>query len=132
MINGCSWIELQPLTSRNGCSWIELQPLTSRKHQLATIWLERKDSLAGLQDYEFWHVMYKYNSMHLKWLAVYIYRGSKTTKYDHVLFGDCHTIFTTYYASVRGVLSSQLMGFGMVLRTSSNGANSEEIIDQLQ
>ncbi|XP_062012659.1 uncharacterized protein LOC133729183 isoform X6 [Rosa rugosa] len=49
MINGCSWIELQPLTSRNGCSWIELQPLTSRKHQLATIWLERKDSLAGLQ-----------------------------------------------------------------------------------
>ncbi|PRQ22142.1 hypothetical protein RchiOBHm_Chr6g0247011 [Rosa chinensis] len=39
----------------NGCSWIELQPLTSQKHQLVTIWLERKDSLAGLQDYEFWH-----------------------------------------------------------------------------
>ncbi|PRQ20096.1 hypothetical protein RchiOBHm_Chr7g0224431 [Rosa chinensis] len=37
----------------NGCSWIELQPLTSRKHQvvlqLATIWLEHKDSLAAIE-----------------------------------------------------------------------------------
>ncbi|KAM5581947.1 sister chromatid cohesion 1 protein 2 [Rosa sericea] len=52
--------------------------------------------------------------------------------YDHVEFGACHSIFSTYYTPVGSVLSSHLMDFGMELITSSSGAKSEEIIEQLQ
>nr|XP_011467709.1 PREDICTED: sister chromatid cohesion 1 protein 2-like isoform X2 [Fragaria vesca subsp. vesca] len=51
--------------------------------------------------------------------------------YDHVEFGACHSIFSTYYSPVRSVLSSHLMDFHMELRTSSND-ESEEIVKQLQ
>ncbi|XP_050381159.1 sister chromatid cohesion 1 protein 2-like [Argentina anserina] len=53
-------------------------------------------------------------------------------KSDHVEFGACHSIFSTYYSSVGSVLSSHLMDFSMELRTSSNGAESEKIIKRVQ